>query len=839
MLGVSPALIEGYVAAAAKISRLAVGDPSIGLDRATYRVPGDLSQDAHIDGLPLGTRGGIVVRHTFPLDAEYDLQVGPGRSARGSAGRRAAGPRADDLYVTLDGARVDAAGRGATRAAGRRRPAHHRRRSVVRERTRGADGVYDVATRTPGITQVTIAGPFNATGPGDTPSRRRLLRLHAAAAGRRDCRARAKILSHAGTRAYRRPVAAIGSGDRHAARVLSRRAASGHVRVRHPAGGRARAGRSAVPVPVRARAGAASRPARRTGSATSSWRRGCRSSCGAASRTTSCWTWRRRGALKNRRRSSSRCAGCWPIRGPTRWSATSPAQWLYLRELQNARPDSPDFDGNLRQSFQRETELLFRTIMREDRSIIDLLDADFTFVDERLARHYGIPGIRGIADAPRRARREQPAARPAGPRQHPDGDVGRQPHVAGRSAASGCSRTARHAAAAAAAGRRDESGEGRGAGQGHLAAAAAGAAPREPACASCHKLMDPIGFALENFDHAGKWRTHGRQDADRCHRRSWSTARRSTARIAAARAAGAVRRVCRRVAAEKMLTYAVGPGDAAAGHAGGARDRRAPRRRTGYRFSSLVLGVVKTPQFQMRTKAQVVSGEAVGAELADVHHQEAPVAAHVPAGHRRVGGAAAARLDGRRRRRRCGRPRPRRRRASPAIYVPHGATMDKWTPATEGAGFEFTEILKPLEPFRERVNVVSGLAHPYVAGAGGADVSAGANHTRAAAVFLTGVGARARRAGAPGRLGRSGGGASTSARTRRCRRSSCRSRSGARLRGGVQLRLSQLDLVEVADRSRCRCRTIRGWCSRSCSATAAPTPSAARGGRSRAACSIR
>ena len=73
------------------------------------------------------------------------------------------------------------------------------------------------------------------------------------------------------------------------------------------------------------------------------------------------------------------------------------------------------------------------------------------------------------------------------------------------------------------------------------------------------------------------------------------------------------------------------------------------------------------------------------------------------------------------------------------FYVPHGATMDKWTPATTGSGFEFSDILKPLEPFRERVNVISGLAHPYVAGAGGADVSAGANHTRAAAVFLTGA----------------------------------------------------------------------------------------------------
>ena len=74
-----------------------------------------------------------------------------------------------------------------------------------------------------------------------------------------------------------------------------------------------------------------------------------------------------------------------------------------------------------------------------------------------------------------------------------------------------------------------------------------------------------------------------------------------------------------------------------------------------------------------------------------------------------------------------------------AFYVPHGATMDKWTPAAEGTGWAFTEILKPLEPFRDHINIVSGLAHPYVAGAGGGDVSAGANHTRAAAVFLTGA----------------------------------------------------------------------------------------------------
>jgi hypothetical protein len=174
VLGVSPALIEGYVAAAAKISRLAMGDPAIGLDRAVYRVAGDLSQDQHLEGLPLGTRGGIVIRHTFPLDAEYDLQVGQAGGGR-LGGPPAAGPRTDDVYVAIDGTRVTLQGRGATRM---RIPAGQHAiaaATIVRTRTSGADGVFHIESRTPGITQITIAGPFNATGPGDTPTRRRVL----------------------------------------------------------------------------------------------------------------------------------------------------------------------------------------------------------------------------------------------------------------------------------------------------------------------------------------------------------------------------------------------------------------------------------------------------------------------------------------------------------------------------------------------------------------------------------------------------------------------------------------------------------------------------------------
>jgi len=284
------------------------------------------------------------------------------------------------------------------------------------------------------------------------------------------------------------------------------------------------------------------------------------------------------------------------------------AQWLYLRELQNARPDTPEFDGNLRQSFQRETELLFRTVMREDRGIVDLLDADFTFVDERLARHYGIPGIRGSRmrrvalppGSPRRgllgqgsiltvtsaANRTSPVQRgkwvlenvlgapppqpPPGVETNIDGDASKVKAVSLRQ------RMEQHRANAA--------------------------------CASCHRIMDPIGFALENFDHAGKWRAvDGQTPIDATGVMVDGT--RLDGAESLRRALVAKPELFAGVAAEKMLTYALGralrPQDMPSVRA--VTRGAAPGR---YTFSSLVLGVVKTSQFQMRTKAAASSATA-------------------------------------------------------------------------------------------------------------------------------------------------------------------------------------------------------------------------------------
>jgi hypothetical protein len=600
VLGVSPALIEGYAAAAAKIGRLALGDPSIGLDRLTFRVPGDLSQDAHVDGLPLGTRGGLVVTHTFPLDADYDLQVGQAGGAR-LGGPPTAGPRTDDLYVTIDGTRVTLQGRGATRMKITAGPHTIAAGTVVRSHAGSADGVYHVDARTPGITQMTIAGPFNATGAGDTPSRKRLL-VCTPASATDEINCAKKILTTFATRAYRRPVAATGADID----TLLEFYRAGRQKTFEFGVERAVARVLVDPQflfrferePAQVAAGSAYRV----------------SDLELASRL-SFFLWSSipddellataaRGGLKDPAVFDRQVKRMLADARADAMVTNFASQWLLLRELQNAKPDSPDFDGNLRQSFQRETELLFRTIMREDRSITDLLDADFTFVDERLARHYGIAGVRGSrtrriqleTNSPRRgllgqgsvltvtsaANRTSPVQRGkwvlenllgAPPPQPPPGvETNLEKDAAQVKVTSLRQRMELHRT--------------------------------NPACASCHSIMDPIGFALENFDNAGKWRTmDGIAPIDASGQLVDGTKLDGPESLRSALLARSD--VFVEVAAEKMLTYAVGralrPQDMPSVRAiarGAAKEK--------YRFSSLVLGVVKTPQFQMRTKS---SGE--------------------------------------------------------------------------------------------------------------------------------------------------------------------------------------------------------------------------------------
>ena len=173
-LSVSPALMQAYVNAAAKISRLAIGDPTTSAELTTYQPPRGMSQAGNREGLPLGTRGGLVVTHVFPLDAEYEFRIG--RAGGGLFGLQPVGT-ADPVEITLNGERVrvlDGATRGPLRLKIPAGPQTIGVAIVRRSNARGVDDLYAELAGTAGVTSLGINGPINPTGPGDTPSRRRI-----------------------------------------------------------------------------------------------------------------------------------------------------------------------------------------------------------------------------------------------------------------------------------------------------------------------------------------------------------------------------------------------------------------------------------------------------------------------------------------------------------------------------------------------------------------------------------------------------------------------------------------------------------------------------------------
>ncbi len=205
-LGVSPALVERYAAAATKVSRMAVGNILTNAFTATYRVPGDLSQTDHIDGLPLGTRGGILVHHYFPVDAEYDIKV---RARSGGIGVGGIGVSGDELEVTLNGERVRVAS-GTTvdvhlkvKAGPQTVGAAYLRRAPP-----GADDLWQIYAASNVVQSVAITGPLNATGLGDTPARRRIFVCRPVSEADEDACAK-KIVSTLAQRAYRQPPSAL------------------------------------------------------------------------------------------------------------------------------------------------------------------------------------------------------------------------------------------------------------------------------------------------------------------------------------------------------------------------------------------------------------------------------------------------------------------------------------------------------------------------------------------------------------------------------------------------------------------------------------------------------
>jgi mono/diheme cytochrome c family protein len=595
-LATSPSLVQGYVSAAMKISRRAVGDRTATPAQITYSPPGALAQDRHIDGLPLGTRGGMLITHTFPLDAEYELSVGgAGGGGRGGVG----GPALD---VTLDGAKIAVENPRSFRIKVTAGPHTIGAALVDRERAAGVDDQFSdfridsVFTPAGGVGTIAITGPFNPTGAGDTPSRRRILICHPAGAGEEGACAR-KIITTLAHRAYRRGLlddeveTLLGfyqqgradgdfeSGIQQAvARILV--APSFLYRVEEE--------------PKGVRPGETYRI----------------SNLELASRL-SFFLWSSipddelldvatKGRLRDQTVLEQQVKRMLADARSEALTTNFAGQWLYLRDLANVQTSATNFDDNLRQAFRRETELLFSTVVRDDRSIIDLLNADYTFVDERLARHYGIPNIHGSyfrrislpPDSPRRgllgqgsmltvtsvATRTSPVSRgkwilenilgtPA-PVPPPGVETNLEKDPAEVKVTTLRQRLEAHRA--------------------------------NPVCASCHKIMDPIGFALENFDLVGTWRERdGRSPVDTSGRLVDGTPLHGPADLREALLTRSDAFVT--TATERLLTYAMGrpveyydmPTVRAIVHRAAKND---------YRFSSLVLGVIESPPFQMNMK---------------------------------------------------------------------------------------------------------------------------------------------------------------------------------------------------------------------------------------------
>ena len=499
LLFMSPVTLERYLDAATKISRFAVGDPAMPVLVNIHRIDEEQPQDERVDDLPFGTRGGVAVRADFPVDATYVLKVEMAGAAR----------EPGSLEVTVDGERADLrrpagtveiplpikAGSHLVGVAFLERT-EARDESTLRPRMRGRG-------TQPALASVTIAGPYDISAAGDSPSRRRIFTCRpTSTADELPCARR--VLSTLARRAYRRPVTdtdlqdllpfyqqgrADGTFDLGIEKALERLLVSSQFlfQIEHQPSGVV--------------AGSVFRV----------------SDLELASRL-SFFLWSSipddelidaavAGRLKDPKVVEQQVRRM--LADPRSQALTTnfAAQWLYLRDLSAKFPDEvafPDFDGTLREAMAHETELFVDSVFREGRSVTDLLAANYTFLNERLAKHYGIPNVRGSYF--RRVTLPQGSTR--------GGLLGQGSVLTITSYANRTSPVLRGkwvlenllSAAPPPPPANIPALKTEGGGKPLTLRDAMTAHRANPTCAACHARMDPIGFAMENFDAIGKWR---------------------------------------------------------------------------------------------------------------------------------------------------------------------------------------------------------------------------------------------------------------------------------------------------------------------------------------------
>jgi hypothetical protein len=637
VLSVTPVLMNRYMSAATKVSRLASGDPAIRPATQVYRASEWATQTSRADEeLPFGVRGGLTVRHAFPLDGEYDFKV---RLKRNFFGGTIHGIDDEhEIEIRLDGRlvqRYQVGGKYKGADAGiliaipedevemQKLHAYHLdadkdfnfrlavkagQRLITAAFVDNMPSAWEMVplqprslksanfddASAPAIGTIEIAGPHNGQAGGDTPSRRRIFVCRPATARDEEPCAR-RILETLARRAYRRPTTEADVTELLTLYRMGRRDGDFDAGI-----GRALEGLLSMPSfllrleedPPAAKGA----PHRVT-------------DLELASRL-SFFLWRSlpdeellavaaRGQLGRPEVLEQQVARMLADDKSSRWMKDFAGQWLMIRNLQGHEPDPaifPEFDDNLRAAMLNETELFFESQVREDRSLLDLLRADYTFMNERLARHYRVPNVYGdhfrrvpVSDPARHgllghssvltvtsyAHRTSVVVRGkwvletllgAPPPPPPANVPPLQENDGSRPPATLRERMENHR--------------------------------RNPVCASCHSRMDPMGFALENFDGTGKWR-----DADA------GAPIDPTITLGDGLEVGspsAFREALLhrgdefiRTTIEKLLAYAIG-------RSVEYYDMPTVRRlaheasQDGYRWSSVVLGVVASEPFQMR-----------------------------------------------------------------------------------------------------------------------------------------------------------------------------------------------------------------------------------------------
>jgi len=616
----SPSLLDRYISAAQKISRLAVGAPRDQPQGHTIRIPPEVTQEKHVEGLPIGTRGGTLLPYTFPQDGEYEIEVSLARDRN----EHVEGLKeAHEMEILLDKAIVERF----TVAPSKERRDHSMLDKHLKARTFVTAGPHNLGVTfikfpyslvenkrqpfeahfnfhrhprlSPAVYQISITGPFNGQGAVDTPSRKKIFIKQPKTKREEEPVAR-EILMALMQRAYRRPAT---KQDLKQPLAFYRKAAK-------EAGIEAgiEAAITSILVnpefifrierePKRSNPGQAYEI----------------SDLELASRI-SFFLW---SSIPDEELLEEAMAGNLRKSGVLEKQVLRmladeksislvnnfASQWLHLRNLDSVTPDLrlfPDFDDNLRQAFRKETELFFEDVLREDGNVLGLLKSDYTYLNERLAHHYGIPNVFGsrfrrvelepkfhrggilrhgsILTVTSYATRTSPVIRgnwvlenimgtPAKP---PLPDVPALDENKVNASLPMRQRLEQHRA--------------------------------NPACASCHNLMDPPGFALENFDAIGRWREYEYGlpvDA------SGGLPDGNTFVGIANLEDGLLKRpeLFVRTLSEKLLTFGLGRGvevyDAPA-----VRKIVKYAEENDYRFSSIILGIVNSVPFQMRATAE-------------------------------------------------------------------------------------------------------------------------------------------------------------------------------------------------------------------------------------------